>query len=203
MRTLLALVVGCLITIPPPAVAQLAKTDDAADAPGALADLAWRQARVRPQDPRLVDLLRGGVARSATLRAIVKRLEAGNLFVYVGLSTNMRAGLAGKLTWMSSSGAFRYVKATINTEQSSDQMLATLAHELQHALEVGDDETVIDQRSLIGLYRRIGRPSTSGVAGAFDTLAAQQTGVQVRRELTASTAAAAAAAAGVNDRSRS
>jgi hypothetical protein len=179
MRTLLALVVSCLVTLPCLAQAQ--------SAPG---DLTWRQARVRPQDARLADLLRNGAARSATLRAIVNRLEAGNLFVYVSLSPNMRTGLAGKLTWMSKSGAFRYVRVMISPEQNTEQMIATLAHELQHAVEVSDEDSVIDQRSLIGLYTRIGRPSTSGVTGGFETLAAQEIGMRVRRELNASTASA-------------
>ena len=178
MRTLLALLVGCLIST------------------SALAtplDETWREARIRPQDPRLADLIRTGVARSATFRDIVKRLEAGNMIIYVSLSPAMKWSLAGKLTWMTKTGPFRYLKATINTEQSANQMIATLAHELRHALEVSEDESVIDQRSLAGLYKRIGRPSTSGAIAGFETAAAQETGLQVRRELTAATAAAAAA----------
>jgi ABC-type uncharacterized transport system ATPase subunit len=153
---------------------------------------SWREARIRPQDARLADLLRAGVARSATFREIVNQLEAGNVIVYVTLSPNMRASLAGKLTWMTQAGTFRYVRATINTEQSADQMIATLAHELQHALEVSDDITVIDQRSLLGLYQRIGRPSVPGVNAGWETVAAEETGFQVRRELAASTATASA-----------
>ncbi len=186
MRALLALVVGCLISTS-------AFATDFSD--------AWREARVRPQDARLVELLRSGVHRSPTLRNIVRRLEAGNLIVYVLLTPNMRASLAGKLTWMTRTGPFRYVRATINTEQSSDQMIATLAHELHHALEVSDEEQVIDQRSLMSLYKRIGRPSASGAIAGFETVAAQETGFQVRKELSASAAAAAAARAGDNSQS--
>ena len=178
MRTLLALVLGCLIS-----TSTLASTPDE----------LWRQARIRPQDPRLAELLRTGAARSATFRAIVNRLEAGNLIVYVSLSPNMKSSLAGKLTWMTKTGVYRYVKATINTEQNSDQMIATLAHELQHALEVQGDDDVVDQRSLMGLYKRIGRQSSSGAIAGFETAAAQETGFQVRRELLASAAAAARA----------
>ena len=170
-----------------------------AEARSAKADETWREARIRPQDPRLVELIREGLARSATFRDLVRRLESGNLIVYVTLSPNMRASLAGKLTWMSKSGAYRYMRATINTEQSSSQMIATLAHELQHALEVGAEESVIDQRSLAGLYKRIGRPSSTGVAGGFETVAAQETGLQVRRELGAAAAAAAAASRGADN----
>jgi hypothetical protein len=186
MRTLFALFAGCVL-------ATSASVTFAAGPRSAQPDETWREARIRPQDPRLVELIRTGVGRSVTLRDIVRRLEAGNLIVYISLNPAMKSNLAGKLTWMTKSGIFRYVKVTINTEQSSDAMIATLAHELQHALEVGGDESVIDQRSLAGLYMRIGRPSISNVISGYETAAAQETGFQVRRELAAATAAAAAA----------
>ena len=181
MRTLLVLLLASV----------LSTTARAAD-PGASRAVAresqtdaWREARVRPQEARLVDLVRAGVARSATFRALVDRLEAGNVIVYVSLSPTLRSSLAGKLTWMTSAGRFRYVKATINADQSADQMIATLAHELQHALEVSADDGVTDQRSLLELYRRIGRPSTTGFSAAWETAEAEDTGFQVRRELLA------------------
>ena len=173
MRTLIALLVGCFIS-----------TSAFAGVP----DGAWREARIRPQDPRLANILREGIARSATFRDIVNRIEAGKVIVYVSLSPTMKSHLAGKLTWMSRAGAFRYLKATINTEQNTLQMIATVAHELQHALEVSEDPGVVDQRSLVGLYQRIGQRSMSD---AWETAAARDTGFQVRRELIAAAAAAA------------
>jgi hypothetical protein len=167
MRTLLALLVGSLIA-----------TSALAAEPGQ----AWREARVRPQNPRLTDLLRTGVARSATFRELVNRLESGNVIVYLTTSP-LRSNLAGKLTWMTKAGNFRYLKATLNIEQSADQMIATLAHELQHALEVSEEQEVTDQRSLLALYQRIGRPNRSGLLEAWETQAAQDAGIQVRREL--------------------
>ena len=155
---------------------------------------SWREARIRPQDPRLVLLLRQGVERSATLRALVDRIEASNVFVYVALSPLMKSNLSGKLTWMTRAGDYRYLRATINTEQNADQMIATLAHELQHAVEVIEEELVSDQRSLQELYKRIGRPSVSGIGGGWETDAAQQTGLRVRKELVAATASTVARA---------
>jgi hypothetical protein len=143
----------------------------------------WREARIRPQDPRLTELLRDGMARSATLRSLVNRIEASNLFVYLSLSPIMKPNLAGKLTWMTRAGVFRYVRATINTEQNVDQMIATIAHELYHAVEVLEDDGVKDQRSLEDLYKRIGRPSHWGSTAGWETVAAQETGFRVRREL--------------------
>lgn len=177
MRTLLALFFGSLI----------ATTALAADP-----NEAWREARLRPQDPRLADLLQAGVARSATFRALVNRLESGNVIVYLTLSQDLKSSLAGKLTWITKAGDFRYLKATLNLDQTADQMIATLAHELQHALEVSADLDVTDQRSMLALYKRIGRPSYSGLAEAWETKAAQDTGVRVRRELLSAATAATA-----------
>jgi hypothetical protein len=168
MRTLVALVVASLIATPAAAAVAVDTVQDA---------------RIRPQDPRLIQLLRSGVARSATFRALVDRLEAGNVIVYISLSQTLKSSIAGKLTWMTKAGGIRYLRATINVEQTADQMIATLAHELQHALEVSADDEVTDQRSLLALYRRIGHPSHSGLAAAWDTEAAQDAGYRVRREL--------------------
>src|SRR5688572_11169917 len=122
MRTLLALVFGSLIA----AAGLEAKDARPAEARSAEADAdpneAWREARLRPQDPRLADLLRAGVARSATFRALVNRLESGNVIVYLSVSQSLRSNLAGKLTWMTKAGNFRYLRATLNLEQTADQM---------------------------------------------------------------------------------
>ena len=179
MRTLLALIVGCLIATTG-LEAREARDDGRAVARSA--DEAWREARIRPQDPRLADLLRMGIARSATFRELVNRLESGNVIVYLSTS-QLRSSLAGKLTWMAKAGDFRYLKATLNIEQTADQMIATLAHELQHALEVSAEQEVVDQRSLLALYKRIGRPNSAGLIEAWETKAAQDAGIQVRREL--------------------
>jgi hypothetical protein len=141
--------------------------------------------RLRLTDSRLSQLLQNGMMRSPTLKAMVDRLEAGNVIVYVSLSPVMRSYLAGKISWMSKAGGYRYLRAQISTDLNADQMIATMAHELQHALEVSEDPGVTDQRSLAELYRRIGRQSRASVVSEWETVAAQEAGVQVRRELVA------------------
>jgi hypothetical protein len=147
-------------------------------------------ARIRTTDSRGEALLREGVARSQTFRQLVDRLEASDVFVYVSISPLLKPSLAGTLTWMARSGPFRYVRATISSELSHDQTIAALAHELQHAVEVLDDSTVVSEKTLVELYRRIGRPSRAAVVSGWDTVAAQETGYRVRRELVEATSAA-------------
>jgi hypothetical protein len=139
--------------------------------------------RIRPQDARLSQLLRNGVARSATFKALVDRIEASNVIVYLALNPIMKKNLSGTLTWMTKAGDYRYVRASISPDLTHDQMIATLAHELQHAVEVVDDPNVISENTLVALYRRIGRPNGNLSTTAWETEAAQETGYQVRREL--------------------
>jgi hypothetical protein len=141
--------------------------------------------RLRPQDPRITQVLQEGISRSETFRALVNRIDASNVIVYVAVDPMLRSSLAGALTWMSRAGEYRYLRASISIEQTFDQTIASVAHELQHAVEVIEDESVVDERSLTALYKRIGEPSKAAGPSGWETIAAQRTGRQVRRELVA------------------
>ena len=141
------------------------------------------EVRLRPQDARLEQLLKEGAARSATFKSLVDRIESSNVIVYVALNPMMKSTLSGMLTWMTRAGDFRYVRASISTDLTPDQMIATLAHELQHAVEVIDDPNVVDEKSLVALYRRIGQQNSQAAPARWETIAAQQAGYRVRREL--------------------
>jgi hypothetical protein len=149
-------------------------------------------AHIRPQDERLAQVLRDGAARSATFKSLVDRIEASHVIVYLSLNLMMKKHLSGMLTWMSDAGDYRYVRASISIDLMPDQMIATVAHELQHAIEVIEDESVRDEKSLVALYRRIGTSMGVGAPSRWETQAAQRTGFQVRRELVSASAAAAA-----------
>lgn len=150
--------------------------------------------RIRPQDTRIRQVLEAGAARSTTFKALVDRIEASNVIVYVAISPLLRSSLSGSLTWMTQAGEYRYVRASISPEMLFDQMIATVAHELQHAVEVIGDETVKDERSLVALYKRIGHENQSAAPSGWETVAAQETGWQVRRELVSVPATAVARA---------
>jgi hypothetical protein len=140
----------------------------------------------------MTTLVAMGLVRSPTLQALANRLEGSNVFVYVLFDHLMKSQLAGHLTWMGRSGPFRYVRVAINGELTSDVAIATLGHELQHAVEVAEASDVVDQPSLVELYRRIGMPSRSGSEAGWETTAAQAMTTQVRRELIATPTAALA-----------
>lgn len=143
---------------------------------------------LRVQDSRTATALRDGLLRSPTLRKLVDQIEASNMFVYVGLNPFMKSRLAGQTTWMGKAREYRYLRVAINGDLVADQIIATLAHELRHVIEVIDDETVVDEGTLVSLYRRIGKPASADIPSGWETVAAQDAGFQVRRELRTATA---------------
>ena len=138
---------------------------------------------IRSTDRRLRMLLEDGLRVSPTLRALVTRLSASDVVVYLRCDGPIeRSG--GRLTFVSSAGGFRYVVVRMARLERARQ-IAIIAHELQHAVEIADTPAIVDGESLIREYHRIGYVNTrSPLPGiAFDTQAAVRAGEQVLREL--------------------
>src|SRR5262245_1216829 len=76
--------------------------------------------RLRPFDGRLKAVLQEGMARSTTLKALVDRIEASDVIVYIGINPIIKSSLSGSLTWITRAGGFRYVRASISPDQSFD-----------------------------------------------------------------------------------
>lgn len=154
----------------------------------------WRNGgpRLRQTDDRVRVALRDGLARSSLVRGLVQRIEAGDVFVYVGIDPRMVKGLHGRLVFAGSAGTYRYVRVTLNPELGGEQLIAALAHELQHAVEVIEHPEVGSERALEGLYQRIGQSNRAGGTPGWETTAAVDMGYDVRRELNIGTAAALA-----------
>lgn len=148
----------------------------------------WRDGgpRIRFMDGRVAALMEAGLQRSAILRALVDRVEAGHVIVYVGMEPALGRGLSGSVVFAGDGGRFRYLRAKLNPEGTPEQIIAALAHELQHVVEVIDSPQVRSETSLMSLYRRIGRRSRTPTRLAWDTDAARQVTDNVRRELAAS-----------------
>jgi hypothetical protein len=140
--------------------------------------------RVRSADARSASLLTQGLDRSATVRALVQQLEQRDVIVYVETQPSLRKRLAGKLTWLTRTKNHRYVRVSINPELNTDMAIATLGHELQHALEVANASEIVSERALEQFYQIHGDSSRVDVNG-WDTQAARVAGDEVRRELAA------------------
>ena len=153
-------------------------------------DAWWRTGgtRVRPQDDHAVALLEAGLLRSPTLRDLVARVEASDVFVFISMNPLTRHTMSGALTWMTSTGGYRYLRVTLNPADRNDQGIATIGHELRHAIEVIEDTAVVDRASLLALYKRIGAESRALPGLGWETEAAREAGFQVQRDLLATPA---------------
>jgi hypothetical protein len=137
---------------------------------------------IRSTDRRLRTLLEHGVRTSPTLRALVARLHASDVVVY--LHCDGPSGPDGRLTFLSSAGGFRYLVVRMARFPRAQQ-IAMMAHELQHAVEIADTPAIVDGASLAREYRRIGyvNPWNMQPGISFDTHAAVRMGQQVLREV--------------------
>lgn len=139
---------------------------------------------VRTNDPRMRAAIADGIAGSALFRDLVAQLDASDVNVYAENDCQMPPPLAGRLTFMSSAGGRRYVLVRIACTIEGRGQIAMLGHELRHAVEIADAESVVDEPSLAVAYRQIGFASNAMPPGAgFDSRAAIEAGRRVWEEL--------------------
>jgi hypothetical protein len=89
-------------------------------------------------------------------------------------------GVVGHLAFTTSAGGVRYLRIAIVPHLSGCDLIAILGHELQHAVEIADAPTVVDQASMAAFYDAIGARREG--RATFDTADAVATGEQIRRE---------------------
>lgn len=167
-------VATCIATLVP---WSLARPVHASDAPAAIR-------RIRVLTPCLNTLIDDAMAASSTVRALVTRIEQSNLIVYVRCVKFNYASFVGRLVFLSTIAGQRYIVIELKNPERWDAQIATMGHELQHAVEIADAPWVLSQASMAQYYRLAGitvgtKPLT------FDTDAARQTGLRVQREVAA------------------
>ena len=141
------------------------------------------QRHVRTTDPAVRRLLRLGLQRSATFKALMTYLNASDVIVYIQAATDMPRSLSGRLLMLPSPDGQRYLRIQIAPSGTPNDLIAVIGHELRHAVEVADAPEVHDDAGLLKLYERIGEHSHG--EHRYDTRAAKTTGNQVRKELSA------------------
>ncbi len=136
---------------------------------------------VRAIDAIMTRVIAEGLRRSRTFAGLVLALNRSDVIVYVETVSHLPASLSGRMLFAAGPRGQRYVRIQIQAHQPSRDVIATLGHELMHALEVSESPEVTDDVSLEKLYERIG--SSGSRARQFDTTAAQNAGRRVRAEL--------------------
>jgi hypothetical protein len=146
----------------------------------ALDRAASADSHVRSTDLRISTLIAQGAVRSPLLQSLIHQLDKSDVFVYVEHAV-LPSGLTGRLTFTTSSGRWRYLRIQIDCRQSLTSQTVALGHELRHAVEIAN-AAVVDEASVRQLYHVIGF-TLDTTERRFESISAQQTAVQVRREL--------------------
>ena len=113
-------------------------------------------------DAQLMDLIQQGLARSGTLQELASHLERAGVIVFLSYGRQLPSNTAGRTRFMAASGGWRYLSTELSDRLSRLDLMALLAHELQHAVEIADAPEVVDEASLKELYRRLGADSGPG-----------------------------------------
>jgi hypothetical protein len=133
-------------------------------------------ARVRGADAKARLLLQEGDARSATFRTLLEALAPSDLIVYVETGAFDRPG---QLLFVTAGPDYRFLRISIRVPGRDADLIAWLAHELQHAVEIAAAREVRDGHAVLGLYQRIGLADRS----TGESVAAQQAWARVRDEV--------------------
>jgi hypothetical protein len=111
---------------------------------------------VRAMAPMVRGLIADTAARSGTVRELLARLECTDVIVYVEMTGSTEIPVA-RTKLVASAPGVRFLRIGINATLSFNDLAPTLAHELQHAVEIAEDPDVTDDEAVRRLYRRIGR----------------------------------------------
>jgi hypothetical protein len=151
------------------------------------------QAQIAPNDPssphlrptpELRALVSDAANGSAAIRALIDRLETLDVTVYIRTVTFIYSDLEGRVALLAGAVGHRYLVIELACGRSRLAQMAALGHELYHAVEIANEPSVVDSRTLAAFYERIGRQTgNAGGRLTFETDAAANAGLRARREL--------------------
>ena len=144
---------------------------------------------LRPESADLRTLLRTTAAASPALQALVQRLEASDLIIYIDTRA-LPPSLDGRIGWIGAAGGARFLKIEIACPRPAWVQATALAHELRHALEIAEAPWIDGPAALARHYARIGVESGGAERLTFETDAARVFGSRVRKEVAAARAGA-------------
>lgn len=136
-------------------------------------------AHVRGESTRLGTVITEAAAQSRTFRGLVDRIGTTDGIVYVAEGRCGHGVRACLLHAVTISGPSRVLRIVVDPRKSNRDLMGSIGHELQHAVEVLSNPTIRSNSQMILLYHRAGDHRT----GRFETDAAIRAGDVVRGEL--------------------
>ena len=138
--------------------------------------------RVRSTTPVIASALVEAEARSATFRSLVRTIEQTDGIVYVEPG-QCRHGVHACLSLsVVSGGGVRLLRVLVDRVGDVAELIATIAHELRHAIELLTEPSVTSVAAAYNYYAR----EAATARGVFETAAAIRAGNAVFSELRAS-----------------
>jgi hypothetical protein len=137
--------------------------------------------RVRSSDSTLAGLIDRATRGSETFRRLITSIQASNGIVYVEPGRCGHGVRACLKIWMQVGGPNRFLRIVIDRSPSDRdvQVMGSLGHELQHAVEVLSEPAVTNGATMYNFLRR----TASNHSNRFETTAAVNAGNDVIDEL--------------------
>jgi hypothetical protein len=145
--------------------------------------------RVRSASPRIMGIMIEAAAQSKTFRGLVDQIGTTDGFVYVAEGPCGHDVHACLLFTITMAGPHRVLWIHVDPQKSDRDLMASIGHELQHAVEVLSNRTIESGRAMYLLYFE----KCHRCGGAIETYAAIRAGIAVREELQKSAAGHASA----------
>jgi hypothetical protein len=139
---------------------------------------ATQEYHVRALDPRVREWIRIGGSHSPTFRALLDRLTASDVIVYLEIVDQISSGADGHTIFVAGAERVRYLRIQLTGRARPVESVALLGHELQHAVEVADAPCVRNPEGFAALYRRDENGSRQ-----LDSVAARAAGRRITDEL--------------------
>ena len=135
--------------------------------------------RVRGATARLDEVISGAVARSATFRGLLDSIVTTDGIVYIVEGQCPQGVRACLLTFVAIAGPYRLLRIVVDPRKSDDDLMGSIGHELQHAIEVLSNHYIRTSAAATLRLKQI-----CNVCGPrFETKAAVKAGDTIRAEL--------------------
>jgi hypothetical protein len=129
--------------------------------------------RVRSENPFLTGLIADAVERSPTFRQLIDIIGRTNGIVYIVSRTCGRGVRSCLLLRVTVAGRYRILFIKVDPRKAGNELMATIGHELQHAVEVLSDASLTNDLAIYHFYDRFVRTDR----GRFETEAAISAGL--------------------------
>ena len=136
--------------------------------------------RVRTDDPELKQVISQATEWSATFRRLVEMIQRTDGIVFVQKGHCGHGVRSCLLLSVAVAGPNRLLRIFLDPRKSGEDLVPSLGHELQHAIEMLRNPAVVDAKSM---YQFLHRTAVTLGGPTFETLAAIEAGMAVKGEI--------------------